>query len=227
MNCYSAKTKSHNSTQFTLLLAIVALPFLVGFLCGQSVQSAGDLFVEQGLEAYDNGDYRAAIQQFKLAIEAGVTEQDLAEVYTLMGNAHDRLDQFDDALAAHTRAVEIDPQSFRAWNNLGIAYFYLGNLTEAEASHKRAINLKPDYAFAHASLGAVYISRDEPEAAIQALEEAIRLDEALATAHANLALAYALIDQFDAAESSLQRAIVLGYENGAVVQQRINNLKSQ
>ena len=209
------------------LLLLLVLPFSVGLACSQPVQSSGDLFAERGLEAYDSGDYTRAIQQFKLAIDAGMTTHDLAEIYTMMGTAFDRLDQFDEALAAHKRAVELDPESFQAWNNLGIAYFYLGQLNEAESSQKRAINLKPDYAFAYASLGAVYVSRNEPDAAIQVLAEAIRLDETIATAHANLALAYALAGQFDAAEASLQRAIGLGYENGAVVQQRINDLKSQ
>ncbi|MCB0167227.1 MAG: tetratricopeptide repeat protein [Anaerolineae bacterium] len=209
------------------LLLLLMLPFSMGLACSQPAQRSGDLFAERGQEAYDSGDYTRAIQQFDLAIEAGVTTHDLAEIYTTMGAAYDQLDQFDEALAAHKRAVEIDPESFRAWNNLGIAYFYLGQLNEAESSQKRAINLKPDYAFAYASLGAVYVSRNEPNAAIQVLAEAIRLDETIATAHANLALAYALAGQFDAAEDSLQRAIVLGYENGAVVQQRINHLKSQ
>lgn len=208
-------------------LLLLGVPVSLGLACSQPAQSSGDLFAERGIEAYDSGDYPRAIQQFELALEAGVTSPDQAEIYTMIGTAFDRLDQFDKALAAHKRAVEIDPESFRAWNNLGIAYFYLGQLNEAESSQKRAINLKPDYAVAYASLGAVYVSRNEPDAAIQVLAEAIRLDETSAAAHANLALAYALAGQFDAAENSLQRAIVLGYENGAVVQQRINNLKSQ
>ena len=212
---------------FCSLLSMSILSFTMGFICSQPAKSSGDMLVDQGLEAYDNGDYTKAIQQFKLAIEAGVTEHNLAEVYTLIGSAYDQLDQFDDALAAHKKAVEIDPESFQAWNNLGNAYFYLGNLKEAESSHKRAINLNPEYAFAYASLGAVYVSRNEPEAAIEVLNEAIRLNETIATAHANLALAYALLGQFDIAESSLQRAIVLGYKNGVIVQQRIDNLKSQ
>lgn len=223
---YQMKGRKRRRPARYMLLCLL-LPFVVGLICGQPAGSAGDRFAEQGLEAFDAGDYNRAIQQVELAVEAGVTEHDLAELYTLIGSAHDRLDQFDKALAAHKRAVEIDPQSYRAWNNLGIAYFYLGSLSEAESSHKRAINLKPDYAFAHASLGAVYVSRNEPEAAMRVLEEAIRLNETIPTAHANLALAYALAGRFDAAESSLQRAIVLGYENGTVVQQRINNLKSQ
>ncbi|MCB9076695.1 MAG: tetratricopeptide repeat protein [Anaerolineaceae bacterium] len=208
-------------------LLLLMLPFSLGLVCSsQPVQSSGDVFADRGVEAYDGGDYTRAIQQFQLAIEAGMKTHKPAEIYTMMGTAYDRLDQFDEALAAHKRAVEIDPESFRAWNNLGIAYFYLGQLNEAESSQKRAINLKPDDALAYASLGAVYVSRNEPDAAIQVLTEAIRLDETIATAHANLALAYALAGQFDAAETSLQRAIMLGYENGAVVQQRINNLKS-
>ncbi|MCB0191865.1 MAG: tetratricopeptide repeat protein [Anaerolineae bacterium] len=210
-----------------LQVLMAFLPFMLGFVCRQPAKSSGDVLVDQGFQAYDDGDYTQAIQQFELAIEAGVTEHDLAEIYTFIGNSHDRLDQFDEALAAHKRAVEIDPESFRAWNNLGNAYFYLGNLKEAETSHKRAINLNPEYAFAYASLGAVYVTRNEPEAAIQMLNEAIRLDETIATAHANLALAYALLKQFDPAESSLRRAITLGYENSAIIQQRIDDLKLQ
>jgi Flp pilus assembly protein TadD len=68
--------------------------------------------------------------------------------------------------------------------------------------------------------------RGEPEEAIEALEKAIELDSQLAVANGNLALAYAMVGLIEEAEASLQQAIVLGYDNWAVIQERIDNLKA-
>lgn len=223
----SPRNSAHLGRRYGLLLAALLLPFLIGMQCGPNEnRHPGDLHAMRGLEAFDAGDYDRAIAELTSAAEVGVVEYDLAEIYTIKGQAYDRLDQFDEALVAHQKAVETNPNSHQAWNNLGITYFYLGDLNQAKASHRRALALQPDYAFAYASLGAVHVTANEPDQAIEVLERAVSLNGRIATAHANLALAYAMVGRFPEAEASLKQAIVLGYENSAIVQERINNLKA-
>lgn len=186
----------------------------------------GDEHARRGVGAAKSGNYAAAVPELELAIEQGVSQHDLAELYTILGRSYQELRQFDKSIAAHKKSIEIAPNYHKAWNNLGITHFEHGNLAQAEQCHQRAVRLAPDYAFAHASLGAVCIHRNNPRQAIQHLQKAIHLNPQIAVAHSNLALAYAMLDHFAEAEAALKQAIVLGYKDWQNLQKRIQNLKA-
>jgi tetratricopeptide (TPR) repeat protein len=208
----------------SLLIVLMLLPVAI-IACSNNTDN-GDEYASRGIDAYDAGRFDEAIVELEQAIEAGVTRHEMEEIYTILGNTYDNLDLYDEAIDAHMKALELDPDYFQAWVNLGITYRHKGDLDRAEESYNKALNLEPDYAELHASIGALDIFKGEPEKAIVALERAIELDSQLAVAHANLALAYAMVGLFEEAEASLQQAIILGYENSVVIQERIDNLKA-
>jgi tetratricopeptide (TPR) repeat protein len=180
----------------------------------------------RGIKALDDGDFEVVVGELEQAVALGVAKHDLAELYTILGRAYKDLNQLENAIAAHTKALEINPNHYKAWNNLGVAYFYLGHLDEAEKNHEKAISIEPTYAFAHASLGAVYIQKNTPRKAIRALRRAIAINPQISVAHANIALALAVVGRFQEAQASLKQATVLGYENWRTIQERINSLKA-
>lgn len=210
----------------SLLLSLIALWFLLVAIiaCGSGAGS-GDVHAGRGIEAYKAERYDEAVNELQQAIEAGVTRYDLEEIYTILSNAYNGLDLYDEAIDAHEKAIELNPDYYTAWVNLGIAYRHKGDLDRAEESYNRALSIEPDYAELHASIGALHIFKGEPEKAIDSLERSIELDPQVAVAHANLALAYAMVGRFEEAEASLHQATVLGYDNWAVIQDRIDNLK--
>lgn len=57
------------------------------------------------------------------------------------------------AIESFKRALEINPNSAEAWNNLGNVYFRLHRLDEARDAYRRSLNLKPDYYEADLNLG--------------------------------------------------------------------------
>lgn len=186
---------------------------------------SGDLHAKQGLDALDRLDYHLAVRELTQAIEDGVAKYDLAELYTILGKAYKNLGQFDQAIAAHEQAIQIDPNCYRAWNNLGIVHFARNNYAEAERCYQKALAIEPKYAFAIASLGALYINRKHPEKAIEVSEQAIALVPTMAVAHSNLALAYAMVGRFEEAEKSLKQAVFFGYKDWRDIQEKIDNLK--
>ena len=189
-------------------------------------QGKGDRAAERGIALYQQGDYPAAELALDSALAAGVSKYPREQLYTILGNTLNELNRFDEAIAAHRKALEINPRLHEAWVNLGIVYRLTGDFEQAEVCYLKALAIAPNYAQLHASLGALYIFKDEPHKAIPSLERAIALDRQLAVSHANLALAYAMIGKFDEAESALRRAIVLGYRNAATIQERIDALKA-
>ncbi|MEJ5309942.1 MAG: tetratricopeptide repeat protein [Anaerolineae bacterium] len=186
---------------------------------------SGDVHAKQGLEALDRLDYHLAVKELRQAIEKGVTKYDLAELYTILGKTYKNLGQFEQAIAAHAQAIKIDPNCYRAWNNLGIVHFSRNDYAEAERCYQKAISIEPTYAFAIASLGALYVNRNQPEKAIEASEKAIALAPTMAVAHSNLAHAYAMVGRFEEADRALRQAVLLGYKDWQTVQEKIDNLK--
>lgn len=213
------KKLSSLSTLATLFFLLAALT-----ACGSGI-SSGDSHVDQGVEAYEAGRYSEAVDELQQAIDAGVTLYDLEEVYTILGNSYDALELYDEAIDAHNKAIELNPDYYQAWVNLGIVYRHKGDLDQAEEYYLKAFSIEPNYAELNASIGALYIFRGEHESAIEYLEKAIELDAQVAVAHSNLALAYASVGRFEEAEASLQQAIILGYSNWEMMQDRIDDLR--
>jgi tetratricopeptide (TPR) repeat protein len=211
--------------KFWHLGALLAFVFAVVLAaCGSS--GAGDSYVVRGLRAFEEQDYDLAIAQLERAVEVGVSKYSLEEVYSVLGRAYESTNQFNKAIDAHQKALEINPKYYKAWVNLGVAYRLNGNLEEAERSYNQALSIESNYAELHASLGALYIFQNEPEKALSALNRAIELDPQLPVARANIAVAYAMVGQFDLAKRALDEATRLGYQNSAIIQARIEALKA-
>ncbi len=62
----------------------------------------------------------------------------------------------DDAIAAFTHAVEVNPTCYDCYYNIGFAQSQKKDYEKAEASYKKAIELKPDYAEAYSGLANIY-----------------------------------------------------------------------
>ncbi len=186
----------------------------------------GDHYAQVGLPAFDRRRYRLAARQFKKATELGVEEYDLAETYILLGRSYYLLAQYRQAISAYKKAIDLNPNSYQAWNNLGILYMDIQEIQESEKCYQTALKIQPGYPFALASLAAVYIRKNQPGKAIELLEKSLQSAPGMATAYANLALAYGMVHRFADADKSLKQAIALGYENWYEVQERIVNLKN-
>lgn len=189
-------------------------------------ETPGDLHAQEGIQAYDNQDYELCVEELEQAVDLELMEYQLDEVYTILGNAYDKLEFYEQAIEAHKMALGINPNNYKAWVNLGIVYRLTSELKEAEKCYQKALQISPCYPQLHASLGALYIFTGEPHKAIKALKKSIQLDAQLPVAHSNIALAYAMVGLFEAAGNSLRQAVVLGYQNWEAIRDRINNLRS-
>jgi tetratricopeptide (TPR) repeat protein len=218
--CMNKGKRSYLSPLITLLFLSAAIT-----ACDTD-EGSGDVHASLGIEAYQAGRYDEGIAELQQAIEGEVSRYDLEEVYTVLGNSYDTLDLYNEAIDAYEKAIELNPDYYKAWVNLGITYRHIGDLDQAEEKYKKALSIEPDYAELHASIGALYIFKAEPELAIESLERSIELDSQVAVAHSNLALAYAMNGRFEEAEASLHQATVLGYDNWTVMQERIESLKA-
>ncbi len=79
--------------------------------------------------------------------------------------------RYAEAEAAFKAALERNPDSAVASNELGIAERKLGKFAEAEAAYQRTIAIEPNYAPAYLNLGVLYdLYLAEPQKALEQFE---------------------------------------------------------
>jgi tetratricopeptide (TPR) repeat protein len=96
---------------------------------------------------------------------------------------------FEKASEIHLRAaVEADPTSARALNDLGALLLQTGRVAEAVAQFEKATALKPDFAEARVNLGSALAKQGKPEEALVQLRLALEANAGYAPAHYQLGL---------------------------------------
>jgi tetratricopeptide (TPR) repeat protein len=66
-----------------------------------------------------------------------------AEGWRLLGDEYITQEKYDEALAAYTKAIELEPNFARAFSNRAIVYELQGKLNDALVDYSRAIELNP------------------------------------------------------------------------------------
>ncbi|GAB5525165.1 MAG: hypothetical protein Roseis2KO_30370 [Roseivirga sp.] len=75
-----------------------------------------------------------------------------------MGIVYGTQGEYDKAIAAYEKAIEIKPDDHEAFNNLGIVYDDKGEYDKAIAAYEKAIEIKPDSADYLMSLGFLHFT---------------------------------------------------------------------
>jgi tetratricopeptide (TPR) repeat protein len=122
-----------------------ALGLLIGLACVGACGNPSGNSIRLGTiaKAYEAGDVAGAIPQLTAYLEQ-YPRDDLA--LTILGHAHEDLDQDERARAAYDRALAINPRRFEAINGLGILHRKRGDDEAAMQAYRRALEIEPGYA---------------------------------------------------------------------------------
>ncbi len=124
--------------------------------------------------------------------------------------------RFDAAIAEWNKALAIDPESFKAENNLGIALLRAGRVPESLAHFQKAVALQPVYPPAHFNFGNALSVSGQPDRALAEWQKAVELYPDFADARAALGLALAARGRTDQAIVQWQRAVQIEPKLGPV-----------
>jgi tetratricopeptide (TPR) repeat protein len=111
------------------------------------------------------------------------------------------------AIAAYKVAVNIRPDYYVAWQNLGNALVKEGRNKEATKAYRAALGLRPHDAETLANLGVALMGLKEADEAIKVLRQAIAEDPKYAAAYNTLALVLVQKGKLDDALEAYQKAI--------------------
>ncbi len=162
-----------------------------------------DDLVEVGNAALDSGDAQRALD---LLSRAAALEPARKDLWNPLGLAHLRLDQFDDAVAAFRKQIEIDPGDGVAYNYLGVTLVRQQKLDEAAAAFRKQLDHNPLDKFARASLGLLLVQQKKYSEAIPELDKAAVLAPENSQLQITLAEAYFNAGNFKDSAAAYEKA---------------------
>ena len=192
--------------------------------------------VEEGLVHHRSGRLAAARSRYEAALArmpgqadalhllgvVAMQEQRYADALDLIGRAIEISPQasyFDNlgcalrswgkleaAVESHEQALALDPNHFRAHNNLGMIMQQMRLPAAAAVSFRKAIEINPEFAEAHCNLGNVLRELGEAETAEAHCRKAIALHPTFGEAHNNLGNALKTQRRLAEAAASYQQA---------------------
>ena len=114
---------------------------------------------------------------------------------------------YNGAIEALNKAIEIDPNYANAWAWLGAVYNDFGNSEKAMAMNLKAIEINPKNAMAWNNIGVTYSNLGNLDKAIESYERACSLDKKLYYPYSNLGRVYLDIGDFDKAIEYCNKAV--------------------
>ncbi|NIP43076.1 MAG: protein kinase [candidate division Zixibacteria bacterium] len=122
-----------------------------------------------------------------------------------------------DAEMTTQKIIDLKPEGFTDWNNIGALYFYMGKYQKAQETWEHSLIIKPNYG-AYSNLGALYFTKSQFEKAARMYEEALRLNDSDYRVWMNLAGLYQRLGSDAEADSvAYMKAIQM-----AEAQKRVN-----
>ena len=129
------------------------------------------------------------------------------------GNFMMMLKQFDRAIAAYSRAIELDSKNAGHYNDRGVAYGEKGEHELAIEDFNTSIQFNPNNADTYYNLGVAYDMKNDVKHAFKNYTKAIQLNPELANAYVNRGNAYNNKGRLNLAINDLNKAIQINPNN--------------
>ena len=131
----------------------------------------------------------------------------LVRPYNNLGEAHDKMGNYDQAIGEFKEALKINPQYFFGLNNLGNIYGKQGKYEEAISYFQKALHQKSDYSPAHYNIARAYHLVGKKQEAAESYRKAIQFNPYFEQAFYNLAYLSMELSGFDEAIENFNKFI--------------------
>jgi tetratricopeptide (TPR) repeat protein len=129
-------------------------------------------------------------------LKHSLVTRDLVLAYNGLSIALRRMQDFDKAIDASNKALELDPESARSHYHLGNCYLQLNEHIEAEKSYKKSIECDKKCGPALQGLGYLHQKTRNFDNSINEFKKALHLNPKLVTARIGLAYCYKLRKEY-------------------------------
>jgi tetratricopeptide (TPR) repeat protein len=130
-----------------------------------------------------------------------------AETYFKQGEDYRNNNQYDKAIAAYNKAIEVNPQFAEAYLYRGGVYYNLKEYDKAMADCNKAIEINPQYAMAYNGRGIVYRNLKEYDKAMADYTKAIEINPQYAMAYNGRGNVYSDLKEYDKAMADYNKVL--------------------
>ncbi|HEX5808062.1 MAG TPA: tetratricopeptide repeat protein [Anaerolineales bacterium] len=160
--------------------------------------------------AFEETDYNRAVEEAKRLL---IQNPNDSALLLRLGTAYYQLDRLDDADAAYTKAIELDPNLAEAYYSRSVVWVDRGDFEKAIRDANDAIHIDPTNARAYNNRGFAYLQKGYFDRALEDLCKALELDDRLAVAYFNRGIAYNSLADFKNANRDFEITYLLGYRS--------------
>jgi cytochrome c-type biogenesis protein CcmH/NrfG len=180
-------TDGYVKKETLVLVAIIAL--VVGFAGGVLLtiyKSSSDLPVQVSSSPQPAKEDQAvgqgnAVEMFRLERRTAEKPDDI-EAWTQLGHLYFDSNNYDKAIVAYNKSLEINPDNADVWTDLGVMYRRSRRSNEAIKAFDRAIKIDLHHETSHFNKGIVLMhDLHDAEGAIKAWEELVSINPAAQT----------------------------------------------
>lgn len=161
---------------------------------------------EKGIQNYTKGDYTAAIDCYKKAVE---TDSKYSAPWSGLGWVYQDQKEYDKAIESFQKAIDLYAEFAPSWNGLAYAYNYKGEYDKAIGYCQKAVELDATYAAPRNNLGYAYSKLGRYDEAIACYQKAIELDAKDGAPWANLGTVYDKLGDNDKAMECYRKSVEL------------------
>ncbi len=178
----------------------------------QTMENMAGSALAAGITAYQNKNYKAAIQQFRAAIGMAPHFPQAVDTAHYMASAYLKLNDTDNAIKAYEEAINLDPSRDDSYTKLGNLYYSTERYDKAEEVYAKAVKANPKSTANRFSWGESLIKLGRYRDA----EEQFRMIEHLAPRKVSgaygLGLTYSAEKRYDEAIAQFQKAVEIDDE---------------
>ena len=145
--------------------------------------------------------------ELTLWADARQKSPNLVRPFNNLGEAHDKLGNYNQAIKEFKGALKINPNYFFGLNNLGNVYGKQGKYGEAINYFQNALDQKPDYSPAHYNIARAYHLVGKKQEAAESYRKAIQFNPYFEQAFYNLAYLSMELSGFDEAIENFNKFI--------------------
>ncbi len=134
-----------------------------------------------------------------------------AAFYVSRGNDYFKKGQYDQAIADHNKALEINPRYVEAYHNRGTAYGNKGQHDQAISDYSKALEINSRSALTYVGRGIGYDKKGQYDDAISDYTKALEINPKYAEAYYNRGVAYCFKREYEKSWKDVEKAQSLGF----------------
>jgi tetratricopeptide (TPR) repeat protein len=143
-------------------LYVVGICLMIGVVCALCTRTI-----------IRNNDWRT---EDSLWVATAIVSPEIEYSWNNMGDVYARHGQYDQSIAAFTRATAINPNYADAYHNIGNTYVQIKKYTEAIPFFEKALSINPNLWQSYQDLGYIAVAQGDIPKAIGYLDKAIMID---------------------------------------------------